>query len=186
MALTILPRSSDRASAYRAPAYRATLLGVLSLSLAPARRSNSLNPWSGKTEELQIKEDPTTVPVEELYNRGVDALNGKNYAVAVAQFDLVEQNYPVLDLGGERAAHAGLRRVPAQPVHRRDRRAGPLHPAAPGAPRHRLCLLPAGALLLRADRRHPARPEGHAGGDGRAAGSGEPLPRQRLWRATRG
>ena len=86
----------------------------------------------------------------------------------------------VFDLGGERPAHAGLHAVSAEQLHRRDRHAGPLHPAASGTARRGLCLLPAGALLLRADRRHPARPARHPAGDGRAAGGGEPLPRQRL------
>ena len=34
------------------------------------------------------------MPVEEVYNRGVDALNAQNYTVASAQFDQVEQYYP--------------------------------------------------------------------------------------------
>jgi outer membrane protein assembly factor BamD len=44
--------------------------------------------------EPQEKEDPATVPVETLYNRGVDALAEKRYAVAAKQFDNVEQYYP--------------------------------------------------------------------------------------------
>lgn len=40
------------------------------------------------------KEDPSTVPAEETYNRGVDALSAKRYAVAIKQFDNVEQYYP--------------------------------------------------------------------------------------------
>jgi outer membrane protein assembly factor BamD len=34
------------------------------------------------------------LPVEELYGRGVDSLNAKNYDQAVKQFDLLEQTYP--------------------------------------------------------------------------------------------
>ena len=33
-------------------------------------------------------------PVEDLYNNGVDALHDERYALAVKQFDAVEQNYP--------------------------------------------------------------------------------------------
>ena len=44
--------------------------------------------------EGDVKEDPSTVPVEETYNRGVDALAAKRYTVAVKQFDNVEQYYP--------------------------------------------------------------------------------------------
>lgn len=39
-------------------------------------------------------EDPAKIPVETLYNRGVDALAAKRYPVAVKQFDNVEQYYP--------------------------------------------------------------------------------------------
>ncbi len=55
---------------------------------------DSISPWSGRPQDLAVKEDPTTVPVEEMYNRGVDALNGKRYDLAVEQFDMVEQYYP--------------------------------------------------------------------------------------------
>ncbi len=41
-----------------------------------------------------VPEDMSTVPVETLYNRGVDALATKRYTVAVKQFDGVEQYYP--------------------------------------------------------------------------------------------
>ena len=34
------------------------------------------------------------IPVEQLYNNGVDALNAKHYATAAQQFDLVETTYP--------------------------------------------------------------------------------------------
>lgn len=40
------------------------------------------------------KEDPASVPVEETYNRGVDALNAQRYATASTEFDQVEQYYP--------------------------------------------------------------------------------------------
>ena len=72
----------------------AVLAGVLALPLGACSVLDHLNPWAGKPEELQTKEDPATVPVEELYNRGVDSLGRQNYATAVTQFDLVEQNYP--------------------------------------------------------------------------------------------
>jgi len=85
MALTILSRSSLR---------RVALVGAIALPLGACSVLDSLNPWTGKAEDLAVKEDPSTVPVEELYNRGVDALERQNYGVAVAQFDLVEQNYP--------------------------------------------------------------------------------------------
>jgi outer membrane protein assembly factor BamD len=55
---------------------------------------SSIAPWTGKSEDLRAKVDPSTRTVEELYNNGVDALNQKRYATAVSQFDAVEQNYP--------------------------------------------------------------------------------------------
>jgi outer membrane protein assembly factor BamD len=72
----------------------AVLAGVLALPLGACSVFDHLNPWHGKAEELVQKEDPATVPVEELYNRGVDSLGRQNYATAVTQFDLVEQNFP--------------------------------------------------------------------------------------------
>jgi outer membrane protein assembly factor BamD len=72
----------------------ALLAGVLAAPLAGCSWLDAINPWSDKADDANAKEDPSTVPVEELYNRGVDALNQQRYAVAVTQFDLVEQNYP--------------------------------------------------------------------------------------------
>ena len=120
------------------------------------------------------------MPVEELYNNGVDALNQQRYATANEQFNLVEQNYPYSSWAVNAQLMQGYTPVSAEPLHGGDRHARPLHPAASGASRHRLRLLPARALLLRADRRYPARPEGHAARDEGAAGGGEPFPRQRL------
>jgi len=56
----------------------------------------SILPWNGdaKTIEAAKPADLSTVPVEQLYNNGVDALNAKRYDTAVTQFDAVEQNYP--------------------------------------------------------------------------------------------
>lgn len=54
---------------------------------------STLDSLFGNSEPVD-KEDPSTVPVETLYNRGVDALAAKRYAVAAKQFDNVEQYYP--------------------------------------------------------------------------------------------
>ncbi len=56
----------------------------------------SIEPWNGQDDSLNAKRkaDPSTIPVEQTYNNGVDALNAKRYAVAVTQFDNVEQYYP--------------------------------------------------------------------------------------------
>ena len=55
---------------------------------------DSINPWSGKAEELVASPSSGVLPVEQLYSNGVDALNDQRYATAVTQFDSVEQNYP--------------------------------------------------------------------------------------------
>ena len=75
---------------------RLTRLLFAALCLAPlmgCETLSSINPWSGKAADLDV-EDTSGIPVEELYNRGVDALNAKNYATAIKQFELVEQNFP--------------------------------------------------------------------------------------------
>ncbi len=73
---------------------RAALAAIMVASLGGCSTLDSINPWSDSSDEPALKEDPSKLPVEELYNRGVDALNRKNYSVAVKQFDLVEQNHP--------------------------------------------------------------------------------------------
>jgi outer membrane protein assembly factor BamD len=45
-------------------------------------------------EKPKAKLEPTTVPVEQLYNEGVDKLNARQYGEAAKKFDSVEQNYP--------------------------------------------------------------------------------------------
>ena len=63
------------------------------MGLGGCQTMNALNPFSGPTD-AEKKEDVSKLPVEELYNRGVDSLNRQNYKEAVTQFNLVEQNYP--------------------------------------------------------------------------------------------
>ncbi len=59
-----------------------------------------LAPWNGDPKNIKAaklekaKNDPASTPVEQLYNNGVDALNSRRYALAVEQFDDVEQYYP--------------------------------------------------------------------------------------------
>jgi outer membrane protein assembly factor BamD len=80
----------------RQPAQRG-LRHVLLLALlltSGCQTLQSISPWSGNEAELKPKRDPSQVPVEELYNNGVDALNNRNYRTANTQFDNVEQNYP--------------------------------------------------------------------------------------------
>jgi outer membrane protein assembly factor BamD len=53
-------------------------------------------PWNGKISSLDAKAaaDPSTVPVEQMYNNGIDALNSRRFTTADTQFDNVEQYYP--------------------------------------------------------------------------------------------
>jgi outer membrane protein assembly factor BamD len=67
---------------------------LIALALGGCETLSSITPWNGKDENLKPVEDISSVPVEELYNRGVDALSAHNYRTAASQFDLVEQNYP--------------------------------------------------------------------------------------------
>ena len=54
----------------------------------------SITPWNSDPSALNTKVDPSTIPVEQIYNNGVDALNQHRYTLAAQQFDLVEQYYP--------------------------------------------------------------------------------------------
>jgi len=77
----------------RIPSARSILpLGALLVLLLGG--CDTVRSWTGKESELQEKLDPTQIPVEELYNNGVDALNAKRYKAATLMFDLVEQTYP--------------------------------------------------------------------------------------------
>lgn len=64
--------------------------------LAGCETLGSLLPWNGdrSTIAAKAKADPGSIPVETLYNNGVDALNARRYATASTQFDDVEQYYP--------------------------------------------------------------------------------------------
>ena len=77
------------------PTRTALLLPLLAALILPGCETlKSITPWSGKDDDLTAKVDKSQVPVEELYNNGVDALNQKRYKTAVDQFDAIEQNYP--------------------------------------------------------------------------------------------
>ena len=54
----------------------------------------SILPWNGNADALNQRVDLSKEPPEQLYNNGVDALNRKDYGIAVTQFDAVQQNYP--------------------------------------------------------------------------------------------
>jgi len=64
------------------------------LLLGPITACSTVEGWFGGNSDSDTTEDASKIPVEELYNRGVDAMNAKSYATAAKQFDLVEQNYP--------------------------------------------------------------------------------------------
>ncbi len=63
--------------------------------LAGCQTLSSLVPWNSDPNALKTSnKDPSNIPVEQLYNNGVDALNQHRYTTAARQFDLVEQYYP--------------------------------------------------------------------------------------------
>ncbi len=73
---------------------RLAVPALLLLLLPGCETLSSIAPWTGKDADLRPKADLTAKTAEELYNNGIDALNGKRYQTAVTQFDAVEQNYP--------------------------------------------------------------------------------------------
>jgi outer membrane protein assembly factor BamD len=75
-----------------APVVSRLVLGTL--LLFPLSACSSIWPFGGGDSADPPAEDPASLPVEELYNRGVDGMNAKHYTEAAKQFDLVEQNYP--------------------------------------------------------------------------------------------
>jgi outer membrane protein assembly factor BamD len=77
-------------------ASRLLLAMVLLGSVTACSTLSKLNPFSSSKDnsDTDTAEDVSKMPVEQLYNRGVDAMNEKRYTVAAQQFDLVEQNYP--------------------------------------------------------------------------------------------
>src|SRR5580693_3644536 len=110
------PRRSEfirQASPRKPPCYNASMSqrAVVGLKLFPrlllalflvgsvtaCSALSKINPFSSSSassDEDTPEADASTVPVEELYNRGVDAMNDKRYVAAAKQFDLVEENYP--------------------------------------------------------------------------------------------
>ncbi len=99
---------------------------------------STIGSWFGGDEDA--KEDPATVPVEDLYNRGVDALTARRYSVAVKEFDTVEQYYPYSSWATNAELMQGYSQYLRKQIHGCHRHARPLYPAPPGAPRHRLRL----------------------------------------------
>ena len=65
-----------------------------SLLLGGCATIDSILPWKTGLDTGLQKVDLTKETPEQLYNNGVDALNRKDYGVAVVQFDAVQQNYP--------------------------------------------------------------------------------------------
>ncbi|MBV9538823.1 MAG: outer membrane protein assembly factor BamD, partial [Acidisphaera sp.] len=74
--------------------FRLLAAASLAASLGACSVFDSINPWNGDSSDLGYKEDLSKVPVEELYNRGVDALETGRNKTAGEQFELIEQNYP--------------------------------------------------------------------------------------------
>jgi outer membrane protein assembly factor BamD len=75
---------------------RATVAALLALPLGGCSTMLNMWPFGGSSDSTAavVPEDTAAVPVEVLYNRGVDSMNAKKYSAASSQFDLVEQNYP--------------------------------------------------------------------------------------------
>ncbi len=68
------------------------LLAAMLLVLPACSTLSKLNPFGSGDEEEVF--DPTKIPAEQLYGRGIDAMNAGNSKVAIKQFELVDQTYP--------------------------------------------------------------------------------------------
>ena len=70
---------------------RACVLLALALLLPGCSTLSKLNPWDAGEE---VVFDPTTYSAEQLYGRGLDALEAGNTKISATQFELVDQTYP--------------------------------------------------------------------------------------------
>ena len=66
---------------------------ALALALSGCGALDAINPFSGPSKQAKAP-DVSQMSAEELYNSGVEKLRAGNYEQSVAQFDLVQQNYP--------------------------------------------------------------------------------------------
>ena len=79
---------------------RLGLAALLAVPVSACSALSSLWPFGGSSgssdssDSADVAANSANVPVEELYNRGVDSMNAKKYGTASQQFDLVEQNFP--------------------------------------------------------------------------------------------
>jgi outer membrane protein assembly factor BamD len=71
----------------------AVLLSVLLGILLPLGGCSTIGGWFG-SDDTAARIDPAKVPPEQLYNNGLDAMNGRHYESAIKQFDAVQENYP--------------------------------------------------------------------------------------------
>ena len=124
---------------------RVPSLLVLCLGLATLPGCSWFGNWDGKQTSLdaerRVTANATVDPSPEgLYGAGVEALQAKRYAAAADYFDQIERDHPYSTWATNAklmSAYAEYQRNRYTEAHRR---AGPLHPAASGASRHRLCL----------------------------------------------
>lgn len=86
---------------YLAPLRRLLPACTALLLLTGCASIGRMMPWNGSSEALTKKPDLAARTPEDLYNRGVDALNARRYATAVTQFDAIEQNYPYSTWAGK-------------------------------------------------------------------------------------
>ncbi|MDP9096762.1 MAG: outer membrane protein assembly factor BamD, partial [Pseudomonadota bacterium] len=74
--------------------FRVAVILLSLTALQGCQTLGSILPWNSKAEDADAKIDFSSIPPEQLYNNGIDALNQKRYTSAVRQFDAIEQNYP--------------------------------------------------------------------------------------------
>jgi len=77
-----------RMTALTTPARAVLLVAALALG-----GCSTIGSWFGDDDKA-AKIDPAKIPPEQLYNNGLDAMNGRHYESAIKQFDAVQENYP--------------------------------------------------------------------------------------------
>src|SRR5579863_9942057 len=128
------------------------------------------------SKDVNADADKPVPPVADLYNNGVDALNSERYDSANDQFNLVEQNYPYSPW----AVNAQLMQA-TRSTCRTNTPTPSARWIASSSSIRRIAMLPTRIIYARCviTSRLPtfSATRGHANGNERIAGGGEPLPR---------
>src|SRR5947208_6212695 len=118
-------------------------------------------------------------PVDDLYNKAMDALVDERYSEAAKTFEQVESQHPY-SVCHQEPADGRVFALRERQLRPGDHRRRPFHSAASRPPRRRLCVLSEGDLLLHADRRCRPRPADDGARVARARRCSPPFPREQI------